>query len=132
LEQTVGQSAQVAVIVRGVDSRGYPIMQTAQAIRYSRTYVNLGIDCLNGAADVVTLEFKRRRCRYRVAWLGCDKDGRAGLARLESLDPITFIFDSETELLPDVPPQSAPGAPKPVPTEVAPVKTPTERRRYER
>jgi hypothetical protein len=108
-------------------------MQTAQAIRYSRTYVKLaGIDCLNGAADVVTLEFKRRCCRYRVAWLGCDKDGGAGHAGLESLDPITFIFDSETELLPDVPPQSAPGAPKPVPTEVAAVKTPTERRRYER
>lgn len=132
MQQTVAQSAQVAVIVRGVDSHGYPFMQTAQAIRYSRISVELaGIDCLNGAADVVTLEFKRRRCRYRVAWIGCDKDGRGGHARLESLDPITYIFDSETQPLSDAPPQSVPDLPKAIPAAAA-VKTPTERRRYER
>lgn len=116
-----------------MDSHGYPFMQTAQAIRFSRISVELaGIDCLNGAADVVTLEFKRRRCWYRVAWIGCDKDGRAGHARLDSLDPISFIFDSETEPLPDAPPQSTPNALKAIPAAAVAVKAPTERRRYER
>ena len=133
MEQSARQPAQVAVIVRGVDSHGYPFMQTAQAIRFCRTSVELaGIDCLNGAADVVTVEFNRRRCRYRVAWIGCDKDGRAGHARLESLDPITFIFDSENELLPDASPLPVPDAPKPIPAKSAVNKTQTERRRFQR
>jgi hypothetical protein len=134
LQQAASHPAQVAVIVRGVDSHGYPFMQTAQAIRFSRTSVELaGIDCLNGAADVVTLECNRRRCRYRVAWIGCDKDGRAGHARLESLDPISFIFDSENELLSDPLHLSVPEAPKPISVKnVAISRTQTERRRYER
>jgi PilZ domain len=72
-------------------------MQTAEAVRISHNSVELaGVNCLTGAADVVTLEFNRRRCRYRVSWIGCDKDGSGGHAGLESLDPITFIFDAET------------------------------------
>jgi PilZ domain len=128
------QSAPVAVVVRGVDSHGYPFMQTAQATRFSRTSVELaGIDCLNGAADVVTVEFNRRRCRYRVAWIGCDKDGRAGHARLESLDSLTFIFDSENGLLTDASPRPVPDAPKPIPASSPAInKTQTERRRFQR
>ena len=108
-------------------------MQTAQAIRFSRTSVELaGIDCLNGAADVVTVEFNRRRCRYRVAWIGCDKDGRAGHARLESLDPITFIFDSEAESPLGASILPVPEAPKAIPAMSAINKTQTERRRFQR
>jgi hypothetical protein len=108
-------------------------MQTAQAIRFSRSFVELaGIDCLNGAADVVTVEFNRRRCRYRVAWIGCDKDGRAGHARLDSLDPLSYIFDSESEPLPDSPPLPAPEGPKVIPAMSSVNKTQTERRRFQR
>ena len=133
MEQSTQQSAQVAVVVRGVDSHGYLFMQTAQAIRFSRSSVELaGIDCLNGAADIVTVEFKRRRCRYRVKWIGCDKDGRAGHACLESLDPISFIFDSETESPLDASTLLVPEAPKAIPVMSAINKTQTERRRYQR
>jgi len=122
-----------SVNVHGVDRHGYPFMQTAQAIRISRDAVELaGIDCLTGAADVVTLEFNRRRCRYRVAWLGCDKDGRGGHAGLKSLDPLTFIFDSETA----APVLPAPPVGEPPTTRLSAAttinRTQTERRRYQR
>jgi hypothetical protein len=53
-------------------------------------------------------------------------------ARLESLDPTSFIFASETEPLPDSPPSPAPDAPKTIPAKTPVSKTQTERRRFER
>ena len=110
LEQILRNPARVSVVVRGVVSHGYPFMQTATVIKASRTSVELAeIDCLNGAADIVTLEYHRRRCRYRISWIGTIKDGRSGRAGLESLDPINFIFEKEvgTESKANPTPQAA-------------------------
>lgn len=106
-------------------------MQTAQASKISRTCLEVsGIDCLSGAADVVTLEYDHRRCRYRVAWIGSVHDGRAGRAGLESLDPISFIFD---QLIPAEPLQvsASPQQAAPLPVN-KPSSAHSERRRFQR
>lgn len=109
-------------------------MQTAQAVRFSRSSVEIaGINCLAGAADVVTLEYNRRRCRYRVSWIGCDKDGRGGHAGLESLDPISFIFDAENAELPTpAVPATAVNTIAPLPASTKLSEPRSERRRHQR
>ena len=110
-------------------------MQTAQAVKIHGNSVEIaGINCLNGAADVVTLEYNRRRCRYRVSWLGCDKDGRGGHAGLESLDPISFIFDAESlaELPAPAVAERAVGVATPIPAAAKSTAPQPERRRHQR
>lgn len=79
------------VELRGTDRQGNPFSQTASVLDISEK--GLCLDCvhvLDRAGQIITLEHKGAKARYRVVWVGVEKlAGQAGLAKVE---PQSSIF----------------------------------------
>lgn len=79
------------VTVSGRDTNGNPFKQTATTVEIGVHGLRLrGVYCLRGRGDTVTVEFKRRQAKYRVAWMN-ELEGEAGL---EGLGDARLLFAS--------------------------------------
>ncbi len=87
------------VTVSGLDAGGNPFTQTASAIDISPHGVRLrGVRCLRQRGDPVQVEYKGKRARYRVAWIGAQGTCWEGAVGLEGVEGARFLF---AEHLPD-------------------------------
>ena len=76
------------VTISGVDANGNRFAQSATTVDIGVNGVQLGgVRCLRTIGDQVEVQYKDRRARYRVAWIGApgtDSDGRVGLRGVEA------------------------------------------------
>jgi len=86
--------AQRALTVRvlGMDATGHPILQTAWTVNISRQGVVLdGLQSRVNSGDVLSLQYKGRKVRYRVIWAGeagTEKAGQLGLEKVNAQDDL--------------------------------------------
>jgi len=78
----------LTVRVLGMDANGRPILQTAWTVNISRSGLVIeGLRSSVNLGEVVSLQFKDRKVRYRVVWTGETGSEQAGQLGLEQLNP---------------------------------------------
>ncbi|MFI5090846.1 MAG: PilZ domain-containing protein [Terriglobales bacterium] len=78
----------LTVRILGMDANGRPILQTAWTVNISRNgLVIAGVRSSVNLGEVVSLQYKDRKVRYRVVWTGETGSGQAGQLGLEQLNP---------------------------------------------
>jgi c-di-GMP-binding flagellar brake protein YcgR len=81
------------VTVSGLDNSGKEFTQSSTTVDISPRGVRLsGVRCLRARGDPVQLEYKHKRARYRVAWIGQPGTSDDDLAGLEGLEGAQFLF----------------------------------------
>ena len=77
----------LAVRVLGMDVNGRPILETVQTVNISRHGVVIeGLRSRVNPGEVVSLQYKDRKVRYRVVWEGEADSERAGQLGLEQVN----------------------------------------------
>lgn len=85
-----GQQPQHVLNVRvlGMDANGRPIRQDAWTVNVSRTTLVIGgLAASVNVGEVLSLQFKDRKVRYRVLWTGEAETPKAGQVGLEQVNP---------------------------------------------
>jgi len=78
----------LTVRVLGMDANGRPILQTAWTVNISRSGLVIeGLRSSVNVGEVVSLQFKDRKVRYRVVWTGETGSEQAGQLGLEQINP---------------------------------------------
>jgi hypothetical protein len=83
------ERAQSALVVRvlGMDVNGRPIMEAARTVNISRLGLVIeGLQSRLKPGEVVSLQYKGRKVRYRVLWAGDAKAETAGQLGLEQIN----------------------------------------------
>jgi hypothetical protein len=81
------------VTVSGHDANGHPFTQAASAIDIGIDGMRLrGVRCLGQPGEPVIVEYKDRRARYHIAWIGQKGTCWEGLVGLEGLEGAKFLF----------------------------------------
>ena len=76
------------VRVLGMDANGRPIRQDAWTVNISRTTLVIGgLAASVNVGEVLSLQFKDRKVRYRVLWAGEPETSKAGQLGLEQVNP---------------------------------------------
>jgi len=76
------------VRVLGMDANGRPIRQDAWTVNISRTTLVIGgLAASVNVGEVLSLQFKDRKVRYRVLWTGEAETPKAGQLGLEQVNP---------------------------------------------
>ncbi len=130
------------VKVSGLDAQGNPFVQTVTTVDISPHGLCVrGLGCLRGPGSIVQVEFKGKRARYRVAWVGAANTPQQDYIGLQDLEGGKFLFPEHLpaevcqELMlandPYVVKAEAPPATAPVP-EQKPDRREAERRLVER
>lgn len=91
----MGKQAQHVLNVRvlGMDANGRPIRQDAWTVTVSRTALVIGgLGVSVNAGEVLSLQFKDRKVRYRVLWAGEPETSKAGQLGLEQVHPEDDLF----------------------------------------
>ena len=86
----MGKQAQHVLNVRvlGMDANGHPIRQDAWTVNISRTTLVIGgLAASVNVGEVLSLQFKGRKVRYRVVWTGEVGTSKAGQLGLEQINP---------------------------------------------
>jgi len=97
-ESRAQRSLEVRVL--GMDASGRPILATAHTANISRHGVVLeGLPCLVSPGEVVSLQYKGRKVRYRVIWAGEAGTTQASQLGLEQINLRDDLWQQ------DLPPQ---------------------------
>ena len=104
----MGQAKQPELNVRvlGMDASGRPIRQDAQTLSVSRDGLVVGgIGASVNPGEVLSVQYKDRKVRYRVLWAGEPGSSKAGQLGLEQVHPEDDLFQMEfpLETVPDEP-----------------------------
>ena len=86
----MGKQAQHVLNVRvlGMDANGHPIRQDAWTVNISRTTLVIGgLAASVNVGEMLSLQFKGRKVRYRVVWTGEVGTSKAGQLGLEQINP---------------------------------------------
>jgi PilZ domain len=79
---------QLEVRVWGMDVTGKPFFQTARTAEVSAKGARLeGITCLKQVGDVIGVQYRNQKARFRVVWIGVKgtpEEGQIGIACLDS------------------------------------------------
>lgn len=98
--------ATLPVTISGVDQNGYRFKQTAYTRDVSRRGARLsGIPIFLEPASAIQIEYRRRRARYRVVWIGNPHAAPVPEAGVVCTDGSTCLWG-----------QPLPGTPKPYTT----------------
>ena len=89
-ESRTQRSLEVRVL--GMDASGHPLLATARTVNISRHGVVLeGLNCRVSPGEVVSLQYKGRKVRYRVIWsgeAGTEQAGQLGLEKITLRDDL--------------------------------------------
>ena len=89
-ESRAQRSLEVRVL--GMDASGHPILATARTVNISRHGVVLeGLASQVSPGEVLSLQYKGRKVRYRVIWSGearTEQDGQLGLEKVTLRDDL--------------------------------------------
>ena len=81
------------VTISGLDSNGNHYTQSATTGDIGANGMRLeGVRCLRAPGDAVQVEYRGRRARYRVAWIGAKGTCWEGVAGLQGLEGARFLF----------------------------------------
>jgi len=79
---------QVSVSVSGFDADRNPFVKPAKTIDISQEGIRLtGVPCAAGPGEVVRVQYKDKRARYRIVWMDRET-GTLGLAWVEGASPL--------------------------------------------
>ena len=80
------------VSVSGFDKNGNPFVKSAKTVDISRRGIRLiGIHCVRGPGEIVRVQYKDQRGRYRVIWM----EQETGTLGLECVDGASLLFDDQ-------------------------------------
>jgi hypothetical protein len=81
------------VTLTGLDANGNRFRQSATTVDIGVNGLRLsGVRCLRAAGEPVQVEYKGRRARYRVAWIGAMNTCWEGLVGLQGLEGARLLF----------------------------------------
>ena len=61
---------ELPVSVSGFDTKGDPFVQSARTVDISCRGIRLGgVHCVRGPGEIVRVQYKNQRGRYRVIWM---------------------------------------------------------------
>jgi hypothetical protein len=80
---------ELPVSVSGFDTNGDPFVKSARTVDISRCGVRLsGVHCVRGPGEIVRVQYKDKRGRYRVIWM----EQETGTLGLEGVDGAKLLF----------------------------------------
>ena len=80
---------ELPVSVSGFDTDGNPFVKSARTVDISWCGIRLsGIQCVRGPGDVVRVQYKDKRGRYRVIWM----EKETGTLGLEGVEGASLLF----------------------------------------
>jgi len=89
-ESRAQRSLEVRIL--GMDANGHPMLATAQTLNISRQGVVLqGVSARVNRSELVSLQYKNRKVRYRVVWAGepgTENAGQLGLEKVSLRDDL--------------------------------------------
>jgi hypothetical protein len=81
------------VTISGLDGNGNHYSQSATTAEIGVNGMRLrGIRCLRAPGELVQVEYRGRRARYRVSWLGANGTCWEGMVGLQGLEGARFLF----------------------------------------
>jgi hypothetical protein len=81
------------VTISGLDGNGNRYTQSATTTDVGVNGMRLrGVLCLRAPGELVQVEYKGRRARYRIAWIGARGTRWEGLVGLQGLEGARFLF----------------------------------------
>lgn len=86
---------ELPVSVSGFDTNGNPFVNSARTVDISWCGIRLsGVHCVRGPGEIVRVQYKNKRGRYRVIWM----EQETGTLGLEGVEGAKLLFDDH---LPD-------------------------------
>jgi hypothetical protein len=80
---------ELPVSVSGFDTKGNPFVQSATTVDISRRGIRLsGIHCVRGPGEIVRVQYRNKRGRYRVIWM----EQETGTLGLEGVEGAKLLF----------------------------------------
>ena len=83
----------LSVRISGIDSEGKPFSQASCTLDVNKHGARLyGIRCLKGAGEIITIQYKKNRGRFRVVWVGEPRTPRDGQVGIRNLEPENDVW----------------------------------------
>jgi hypothetical protein len=80
---------ELPVSVSGFDTNGNPFVQSARTVEISWRGIRLsGVHCVRGPGEIVRVQYKNKRGRYRVIWM----EQAPGTLGLEGVEGAKLLF----------------------------------------
>ena len=83
----------LSVRISGIDSEGKPFSQASCTLDVNKHGARLyGIRCLKGPGEIITIQYKKNRGRFRVVWVGEPRTPRDGQVGIRNLEPENDVW----------------------------------------
>jgi hypothetical protein len=86
---------ELPVLVSGFDTDGNPFVKSAKTVDISGFGIRLnGIQCVRGPGDIVRVQYKDKRGRYRIIWM----EKETGTLGLEGVEGANLLFGDHLQV----------------------------------